>query len=277
MKQVIFLGFHCQIYKKAPIARIYVGDVMIDEIEIPEFYTEEYIRDGQLTFLTNNSVNRTLLTKDMYISQNELTTRLHEKKHTLDNYWWEKEKMNHFTFEERCTKLDKLRGKTLENIKHPKIFVYVIDDKILESSNYKLKIEIKNSDSNYMNGFISKSTLLFPTVFYIMPYILFEDTINYTQRHFDLYSRKSTAYELKKIISWYKKRLLWPRNFNDYFISINKEKKESPKYVFGGDVTLEITMKKKYGIYWPKEINPRGFFWINYIFIKDFVMGLIDK
>jgi hypothetical protein len=275
MKQVIFLGFYCQIYKKAPTARIYIGDVMIDEIEVPEFYIEEYIKDGQLTSQPNNSLDNSLTLNK--ITQYDLNPELYEKKHLLDNYWWEKEKINDSTFEKICLKIDP-QCRSIEKIQHPKIFVYVIDDKFLKLSQYKLKIEIKNSDSNYVNGFMSKSTLLYPSIFYIMPYTLFEDPINYTQRYIELYSRKTTACKLMKIISWYKSRFFWPKNFNNYFTLVNnKGEKESLLYVFGGDATLEITMKKKYGIYWPEKMNLLGFFRINRFFVKDFVVRLIDK
>ena len=37
MKQAIFLSFNCEIFSKMPTARIFVGDTLIDEIEIPHF------------------------------------------------------------------------------------------------------------------------------------------------------------------------------------------------------------------------------------------------
>ena len=272
MKQVILLGFYCQIYKKAPIARIYVGDVMIDEIEIPEFYTEEYIRDGQLSFLKNKSVN---LPNYVTMSQTELHTMLYNKKHFLDNYWWEKAKCNHYSFEEFCSKIDP-ENKSKEKIKHPKLFVYIIDDKILKKLPCKLRIEIKNTDSNYVNGFMTKSTLLYLSNFYIIPYALFQDPINYTQRYSNLYNRFSTSHELQKIMSWYKdNKNIWPLSYSHYFNLINK--KNTVEYVFGGDAVLEIEMKKKYGIYWPKNLLTRGFFYINRFFIKDFILELSNK
>lgn len=278
MKQVIFLGFYCQIYKKAPIARIYVGDVMIDEIEIPEFYTEEYVREGKLSFLPNKSIESKFMVGQLHMSPNEINPTLYEKIHTLDNFWWDKKGMNYLTFEEFCKDFDP-EYKTLSKIKHPKIFVYVIDDEILKLSQYKLRIEIKNSDSNYVNGFMSKSTLLYLSTFYIMPYTLFEDPINYTEKFLKIFSRNAFAYKLKKIISYHKKRIGWPLNLNQYFTLIDNKNQEREKLdpVFGGDATLKITMKKKYGIYWPEKTNPQGFFWINRFFIKDFVVGLIDK
>ena len=279
MKQVIFLGFHCQIYKKAPTARIYVGDVMIDEIEIPEYCPKEYIKEGKLSYLTNPYMDYKKLKSEVNTSPMELNPMLYEKTHSLDSYWWQKEiDISYFTFEELCLKLDP-QYRTKEKIQHPKIFVYIIDDKILQMSQNKLRIEINNSDSNYSNGFLTKSTLLHLNIFYIMPYELFKDPIDYTQKYLEIYSRKSTSYELKKIIDYYKKRIRWPLNLNHCFTLIdnNNKKEEMFNNVFGGNATLEIKMKKKYGIWWAEKIFPKGFFWINYLFIKDFIVELSDK
>lgn len=278
MKQVIFLGFYCQIYKKAPTARIYVGDVMIDEIEIPEYCPEEYIRDGKLSFLPNNSINQKFLTSQLYMSPNEMNPQLYEKIHPLDNFWWDKKGLNHFSFEKFCKEIDP-KNKTLIKIKHPKIFVYIIDDEILKLSKYRLKIEIKNTDSNYVNGFMSKSTLLYLSTFYIMPYTLLEDPISYTERFSQIYSRRSWSYSLQKILRYYKKQIGWPLNLNQYFTLFDSVRKEKSKLdpVFGGDAVLHITMEKKHGIYWPRGITPKGFFYISRLFVKDFVVPLSNK
>jgi len=278
MKQVIFLGFYCQIYKKAPTARIYVGDVMIDEIEIPEFYPEEYIREGKLSFLSNKSINSKFLVNQLYAGQDELNPGLFEKTHTLDNFWWEKKGANYLTFEEFCKEIDP-EHKSLLKIKHPKIFVYVIDDEILKLSQYKLKIEIKNSDSDYTNGFMSKSTLVYLSHFYMIPYSLFENPIDYTEKFLQVYSRRSWSYNLLKILQFYKIKVGWPLNLNQYFTLIDNAGKQRSKLdpVFGGDFVLHISMEKKHGIYWPEGITPRGFFYINNLFVKDFVVPLNNK
>lgn len=275
MKQVIFLGFHCQIYKKAPIARIYVGDVMIDEIEVPEFYIDEYIKDGHLSFQTDKSLDLYELKKKDW-SPIDLSPNIYNNIHILDSPWYLK-KFSFSKFEDICNKLDPLY-KTKEKIKHPKIFVYIIDDNILKQSQGKIRIEIKNTDSNYSNGFMTRSTLLYLSVFYIIPYALLEDPINYTQRFLDMFSRGSTACDIKKIFLFYKLRLEWPKNFNHKFVVGQKGvDKKAVENVVGGDAKFQIEMKKKYGIYWPKDINTIGFFWTNRFFIKDFVVPLSNK
>ena len=276
MKQVIFLGFHCQIYKKAPVARIYVGDVMIDEIEIPEFYTEEYMKDGQLTITNKNKSLNVYELKKYNWSPNELHIGTQNNNHVLQPPWYIK-KFSYLTFKDTCNKADPL-GETNKIIKHPKIFVYVIDDEILKQSQGTIKIEIKNTDSNYSNGFMTQSTLLYLSVFYMIPYMLFKDPINYGQRYLDLFSRESTTYNVKKMILFYKTRLQWPKNFNDYFtVYQNNIKKKAVENVVGGNAKFQIEMKKKYGIYWPKDVYTSGFFWLNRFFIKDFVVPLNNK
>ena len=41
--------------------------------------------------------------------------------------------------------------------------------------------------------------------------------------------------------------------------------------------TEYANMEKKYGIYWPKNLFTRGFFYINRFFIKDFILELSNK
>ena len=278
MKQVIFIGFYCQIYKKAPVARIYVGDTMIDEIEIPEFCPEEYVRNKKLSFLNNKNVNNLYLVAQLHLGQTELDPSLFEKKHILDNFWWDKKGMDKISFAEVCKEFDP-EFQTLSNIKHPKILVYVIDDKILKTTQYKLRIEIKNSDSDYTNGFMSKSTLVYLSHFYMIPYSLFEDPIDYAENFLQIFSRPSWSYSLQKILRFRKKKIGWPLNLNQHVVLIDNTGKQRSKLdpVFGGDADLHITMEKKHGLYWPEGITPRGFFYLNRFFVKDFVVPLNNK
>lgn len=277
MKQVVFLGFYCQIYKKAPTARIYVGDVMIDEIEIPEYCPEEYMRDGQLSYRGDLYPDKyNIILRDY--SNTELSPEMHEKIHKLDNYWWDK--FNKHEFKKFCTEVD--NASTIKNISHPKIFVYVVDDDILKIAGGKISIDVDNADSDYMNGFMSKSTLIYLSHFYVTPFALFENTISYTQRQLDVFGRVSTSINLKKMFRWYqnkKNNQRWPRNFQHYFMLCNNKtkNKKASENVVGGNVKFQIQMKKKYGIYWPSELMVKGFFWLNRFFIKDFLLPLSHK
>jgi hypothetical protein len=280
MKQVIFLGFYCQIYKKPPIARIYVGDVMIDEIEIPEYCPKEYMRDGQLTYLSNSNIDEKVIERSgNFFSQHELHPKLYNKTHHLDRYWWQKEfDINRYSFQDICRVLDP-NNRTKEKIFYPKIFVYIIDDEKLTAAQGRLRIEITNSDSNYMNGFMSKSTLIYLSHFYIIPHVLFENPIELTQRYVDCFSRKATADTIKNILKLYIHKVEWPFNLQNYFNLLKLDQKtNADNNVVGGNCNLEINIKKKYRIWWPEKMNiGKGFFWLNWLFIKDFVVELSDK
>jgi hypothetical protein len=256
-----------------------VGDIMIDEIEIPEYYTEEYIRDGQLTCLSNNNIDREVIIRSgNFFSQNELHPKLYNKTHHLDRYWWQKEfDINRYSFQYICRVLDP-NNRTKEKICYHKMFVYVVDDENLTASQGKLRIEIANSDSNYMNGFMSKSTLVYLSHFYIIPHALFENPIELTQRYVNCFSRKATADTMKNILKFYIQKIEWPFNLQKYFNLLKLDQKTSESNnVVGGNCNLEINIEKKYRIWWPKKIPLKGFFWLNWLFIKDFVVELSDK
>jgi hypothetical protein len=35
MRQLLMLGFYCEVYKREPLCRVYVNDVLLDEFNIP--------------------------------------------------------------------------------------------------------------------------------------------------------------------------------------------------------------------------------------------------
>jgi hypothetical protein len=221
MKQVIFLGFYCKIYKKNPIAQIYIGDHMIDEIEIPEYYTKDFVKNNQLHY-HNKKIKTTFSPGAIY------------------------------------------ENKT---IKHTKIFAFVINDKHLLSSDGVLRIKIKNADSDYTNGFMSNSTLLFLDIFYIFPYAFFENSPKILDGYIDKFLKKS----LKK------NNLFWPFNLQNYFTLINNKGMKKNPEIFGGDCELKIELKKKYHIWLPKETKTSGYIIPNKFFIKDFVNDFSNK
>ena len=126
---------------------------------------------------------------------------------------------------------------------------------------------------------MSKSTLVYLSHFYMIPYSLFENPIDYTEKFLQVYSRRSWSYNLQKILQFYKIKVGWPLNLNQYFTMVDNAGKQRSKLdpVFGGDSVLHISMEKKHGIYWPKGMTPRGFFYINNFFVKDFVVPLNNK
>jgi hypothetical protein len=107
---------------------------------------------------------------------------------------------------------------------------------------------------------------------------LFENPIELTQRYVDCFSRRATADTMKNILKFYIQKIEWPFNLQKYFNLLKLDQKTSESNnVVGGNCNLEINIEKKYRIWWPKKIPLKGFFWLNWLFIKDFVVELSDK
>ena len=271
MKQVIFLSFYCKVYKKNPIARIYIGNIFIDEIIIPN-YNNEYFEN----FLNNEiGLRRKFLTK-ITTTANEgqkihfgLTNKNIILNNSIDlqsNY----EKIlnpSYYSFEDICN--------VKEKIDHPHIFVYYIKNYLLEQAKGLIRIEIKNDDSNYTNGFMSRSTIVGIHGFYIIPEIIIKYPIKLTQRFLDTYSRKSTMYDITKLKKYYCLRESWPHNLASLFYTGLDNSKMLLK--MGGNIEIKINLFKKFNIWWAKKIEKIGFIKFNYFFIKYFIVNLLDK
>ena len=287
MKQVIFLGFYCKIYKKNPIAQIYIGDYLADEIEIPEYYTEEFIKNNKLCW--NNNLHQINQDNNMpnpkfksLISKRELNPQMRgnfmlhrlSPEHVPGSLYYELNQSK--SFKDYCLKnKDNLSKK---NFKYPKIFVLIIDDEQLKFSNGLLKIKFKNSDSNYSNVFMSESTLLMLDIFYIFPYIMLENVYEYTQRSIDLFSRKTTSISIEGIFKHFKgERVNWPMNQENHFKLIDEQGNKTIPYIIGGNCELQVELKKKYNIWWAKDFKTKGYRFINLDFIKNFIVPLHDK
>ena len=79
MKQAIFLSFNCEIFSKMPTARIFVGDTLIDEIEIPHFTNNFFdeLKGTEITkkyysiYKTQFNTNPTYLLEPFYTEENK--------------------------------------------------------------------------------------------------------------------------------------------------------------------------------------------------------------
>jgi len=263
MKQVIFLGFYCKVYKKNPIAQIYIGDHMIDEIVIPEYYIDGFIKNNEL-FYTGGDVDV------MKLKENASS--------------------------------------------HPKIFIYIIDDQYLDISDGLIEIKIKNEDSNYTNGFLSRSTLLFLDFFYILPYTLLEKPRKYIEKIMNISSKKYyknmrkrifnlkddeldrynfplsvTHREIREILQKTAINLvdtvIIGTNFVSFFTLINEKKEilmkliNLGKFTIGRDCTYKIELKKYYNLWLLKEGNffKNNLRTIRYSRINPILITLYDK
>jgi len=121
MRYLLVVGFACEVYKKEPLARIFVGDKLIDE-----FYIQHY--------------------------KDTLPTRIKEfyqKKQLLQSF-------SEFEF----------INMQIKNFPPLRFYEVEIDTTL---DRLELRIEIKNSDSNYTNGFITNSTLIQLKAYYFFP------------------------------------------------------------------------------------------------------------
>ncbi len=53
MRQLLILGFHCGVYQREPLCRVYVNDVLLDEFDIPQS-DEVVVRPDLLDPLRNH-------------------------------------------------------------------------------------------------------------------------------------------------------------------------------------------------------------------------------
>ena len=103
MRQLLMLGFYCEVYRREPLCRVYVNDVLVDEFDIP------------------HTPRKDLWTVDM----------------RLDPTFWSREQFE-------------LQSNT------PFLKYLELDDGSGQSLD--LRVEIKNSDNNHANGFMTKHT-----------------------------------------------------------------------------------------------------------------------
>jgi len=279
MKQVIFLNFYCQIYKKAPTARIYVGNTLIDEIEIPEHVDKTF----------EEKLNKKHIFKNEFDSYFGRFFSI-ELSSILDPVY-NKKKLNPISmnsFEEYCN--------IEEKITYPKTFVYVVDDEILKTAGGNVSIEIKNNDSNYNNGFMTKSTLLNIAGFYVIPEIFVNNAIKITQRHENFWGKNNHT-DLKKIFKFYvTSRNTFPTNLIFCLkrkLANNQEEDNSLLYPIGGDCQFIFKLKRKYHVWWPdytthqarfphmdawkRILNKKGYFHLDHAFIKHFLVNGLNK
>lgn len=275
MRQVIFLSFYCKVYKKNPVARIYIGDIFIDEIEIPYFSNSSFDKENFYEWDTKSKFLTKITTKNdgQKIHFGLIKNEVPQLK--IDNTW----KINNLepNFEKSINpsyhSFSDICGIN-EKIYYPKIFIYYVENKLLEKFKGKITIEIKNNDSNYTNGFVTKQTFVGVHGFYVIPEMIVKNPIVLSQHFLDRYSRKSTSENLTKLKRYYILRESWPHNLSSFFYIKNKFEKI---YSLCGDVTIKIELFKKFNIWWGKKIEKIGFIKFNYFFVKYFIVYMLNK
>ena len=169
MSYVIFLGFKCTVYKKPPTVRVSLNDIFLDEFVV-----------------------------------------VPDKSCDVNNYNFFSNKLKEKTFPRRISpankflhRIEQFTEKENNFINRDIIFKIIEFDRLnLEQTN-TLKIDILNSDNNYTNGFMTKSTLISLYVVQLLPkkalisplefYNKFLDDRNKLKKtHIDVYSLKKS-------------------------------------------------------------------------------------
>lgn len=225
MRYLLVVGFHCEVYKREPRARIFVGDRLIDEFLIPHSPADDSI-----------------------ISLNQL---FFKNLHPLQP-WYPKEIINgkYFLF--------------------PPLKLYELEIE-RQQEQLKLLIDIENTDSNYTNGFITKSTLINLKIFYFFPLdkkiLLRLEKIRKNQllkNYTAVYKWTNNIFDIMSTgIKWHGKNKQVVADKEDQAISGHK---------LGGSGYFSCELTKKYGIFIKKLKKVH-----RYKLQKSFINYFLDK
>ena len=131
MKYLLGVGFVVtKKYKKSPIARVYIDNKFLDEVTIDNYPNRKgkWERDTKIWIYNRDYANYKHKGPRWSKKLNKLLPTYYIFDDTEDNF--------------------PLRWK-----------FYIIDEDVLKNSK-EVKVEVKNSDSNYTNGFMTKTTLM---------------------------------------------------------------------------------------------------------------------
>ena len=104
MRQLLMLGFYCEVYRREPLCRVYVNDVLIDEFNIP-----------------HTPIKKDLLPPNV----------------RLDPAFWAQEQYQ---------------------LQSDPPFLKFIEFDDADQRSIDFRVEIKNDDNNYTNGFMTRHT-----------------------------------------------------------------------------------------------------------------------
>ena len=203
MKYLLVIGFACDVYRREPRARIFVGDRLMDEFLI--FHTPSNLWTAKHEFLKNL--------------------------HPLQPY----------AFAE-------MHNLCIKNYPPLKFYELEVDDEVY---NLDIRIDIDNYDSNYSNGYMTRSTLLRLEVCHFFPLdqklLLRLDKIKVRRRNSENYSWYLSM--KNRIFDLVMNGVCW-QGANGQKITSNPSI-VLPKYDIGGDGAFVCELTKRYGILIP--------------------------
>ena len=214
MRYLLVVGFACDVYRREPRARIFVGDKLIDEFLVS--HEKDKLTNTQKKWKNNNINNLQPVSYIDYINE-EIKT-------------------------------------------FPTLRFYEIDLDNTQSQ-VELRIDIKNSDSNYTNGFMTASTLLKLQVCHFFPLnkklisrlVKFRKK-NYINKNYAWYvSNRNKIFRLldNGVMQWYsnKKEIKTDLSKDNFY-------KIGGHYSIGVDGYFSGNLIKKYGFFVSKMLRP---------------------
>lgn len=201
MRYLLVVGFHCDMYRREPRARIFVEDRLVDEFSIPH------------------------MTSNLFTAIEQFNKKLHPLQPFSNKDW------------------DNLNKKNYPPLK---FYELEVNDEI---SNLSICINIDNHDSNYSNGYMTRSTLLKLEVCAFFPL---------EQRLLRRLEKIKDKRRISENYAWYalvKNRVFELARNGMCWNGVNGQKKIAnisyhPHNV-GGDGAYVCQLTKKYGIFMP--------------------------
>ena len=291
MKYVLGFGLLCKKYKKLPTIKLFVNDYLIDEFTIDDTtkllekeinYTKwlgiskEGVKDfvklakeialikdppaempgafknkiAKLPPIIQNNINEKDAKKLQELRKYNLVDELIKTKIVTDpqiNHWWEIEELNPDDYQYYY-------GATTTFQIPNKIKIFEIDDHLFyNKKENNIRLEICNSDSNYSNGFMTKSTLIhFCSMFLIPKHLLLNNSKKLKQiyKSFSDHTEKrdEMAKQVENIEDYKMGR--WPM---PYIFKYNDKTYKFDNLMgepwLGGNGTLKFNVQKIHNIY----------------------------
>jgi hypothetical protein len=248
MKQLLILGFHCKIYQKLPVVRVFANDQFLNEFELPPTQYDE---------VKNQSILKQVATP-------------------------KGEKIKEFeykAFDHPNANVDTDKDlKDISKIKISNPFLAFIEFEDLDKEKLNIKIEIKNSDSNYSNGFMTDSTLIMLNQFWIISKNLIkiiddiEEDYRYTARN---YIFKKSLEDFKKLMLFRNRTSMFKSILDIDNLNVNVIHEAKNKIIeinglsnnlsmgisehwFGGNMSIFTNLVKKHGLWVEDGHNTKG-------------------
>lgn len=249
MKQLLILGFHCKVYTKKPLVRVFVEDNFIDEFELPENHYDENAHKSM---------------PDIIVLRGEEKLKAFDMPNAGIDTVADNDDIKIRAFHE-TSKIE---------ISKPYLKFITFDD--IDTRNLSIRIEVANSDSNYTNGFMTDSTLIMLNQVWIVS----EKLINRINTIENNYRYTAKNYTTKHSLPLFKKLMLNGERiamfkslldidnlkvFNDpqnKTVEINSKTNNVDMGIseqwFGGNMSIKINLVKKHGQFIEPYHDPKG-------------------